>query len=154
MGQPQFLAFERIRQKNKLDKVYYSSPHFEIYFCHYQFRFSRNCFSATDQYSDSVCQVNMIQFASNLLMKWLNYSVREAVKKKIAEKETLVHTGGRGVKNPFFLAHQKGDIFLWGEGSKSFCLMSHVHFCASVSTQFEAFLEALHYGNFLYLLIK
>ena len=96
------MAFKRMRQKNKLDKVYYSSPHFEIYFCHYQFRFSRNCFSATDQYSDSVCQVNMIQFASNLLMKWLNYSVREAVKKKIAEKETLVHTGGRGVKNPFF----------------------------------------------------
>ena len=76
-------------------------------------------------------------------------------KKKIAEKETLVHMGGRGVKkNPLFLVHQKGDIFLWGEGSKSFCLMSHVHFCASVSTQFEAFLEALHYGNFLYLLIK
>ena len=34
-----------------------------------------------------------------------------------------------------------------GEGSKSFCLMSHVHFCASVSTQFVAFLEALsHLG--------
>ena len=45
--------------------------------------------------------------------------VREAFKKKIAEKETLVHMGERGVKkNPLFLVHQKGDIFLWREGSK------------------------------------
>ena len=59
-----------------------------------------------------------------------------------------------GGKNLHFLVHQKGDIFLWGKGSKSFCLMSHVHFCASVSTQFVAFLEALLYENFLCHVIK
>ena len=65
--------------------------------------------------------------------------VREAFKKKIAEKETLVHMGGRGVKkNPLFLTHQKGDIFLWREGSKSFCHMLHIQLCLSVSTQFVA----------------
>ena len=48
-------------------------------------------------------------------------------------------------KHPLFSAHQKGDIFFWREGSKSFCHMSHVHFCVSVSTQFLAFLKALHY---------
>ena len=47
------------------------------------------------------------------------YSVREAVQKKNAE-ETLVHTGGRGVKNALLLAHQKGDIFLLGRGQKLF----------------------------------
>ena len=52
---------------------------------------------------------------------------------------------GGGKKNPLFLVHQKGDIFLWREGSKSFCHMFHVQFCPSVSTQFVAFLEALHY---------
>ena len=80
--------------------------------------------------------------------------VREAVKKKIAEKETLVHMGGRGVKNPLFLVHQKGDIFLWREGSKSFCHMFHVLFGVSVSTQFVAFFEALHNVNFLYHVMK
>ena len=61
---------------------------------------------------------------------------------KVAEKETLVHTGG---KNPLFLAHQKGDIFSWGGG----LTLSHVHFCVSVSTQFVAFLEAIHiFGKF------
>ena len=50
---------------------------------------------------------------------------------------TLEHTGGRGVKNSLFLLHQKGDIYLWREGSKPFCHMSHVHFCVSVSTQFD-----------------
>jgi len=60
-----------------------------------------------------------------------------------------------GVKNyPLFLAHQKGDIFFWREVSKSFCHMSHVHFCVSVSTQFLAFLEALHYEKFIYHVIK
>ena len=69
-------------------------------------------------------------------------------KKKIAEKETLVHMGGRGVKkSPFFGSSKRGHI-LMGGGVKSFCLMSHVHFCASVSTQFVAF-EALHYEYFL-----
>ena len=64
---------------------------------------------------------------------------------KIAEKETLVHMGGRGVKKSPFLAHQKGDIFLWGEGSKTFCHMSHVQFCVSVSSQFVAVFDALQY---------
>ena len=60
-----------------------------------------------------------------------------------------------GVKNyPLFLAHQKGDIFFWREGSKSFCHMSHVHYGVSVSTQFVAFFEALHNVNFLYYVIK
>ena len=63
--------------------------------------------------------------------------------KKIAEKGTLVHTGGRGGKISFFSLAKK-DIFLWGEGSKSFCNISHIHFCVSVSTQFVAVLEALH----------
>ena len=76
-------------------------------------------------------------------------------KKEIAEKLTLVHTGGMGgKKNPLFLVHQKGDIFLWREGSKSFCHMSHVIFGVSVSTQFVAFFEALHNVNFLYHVIK
>ena len=47
------------------------------------------------------------------------------------------------------LVGQKGDIFLWREGSKSFCHMSHVHFGVSVSAQFVAFLEAVHNVNFL-----
>ena len=37
--------------------------------------------------------------------------IRDAFKKKIAEKETLVHMGGRGLKKSPFLVHQKGDIF-------------------------------------------
>ena len=78
-----------------------------------------------------------------------------AKKKKIADKETLVHTGWRGGKrNPLFIAYQKGDIFLWGEGSKPYCCVSQVHFCVSVPTQFVAFLEALHHENFLSLVIK
>ena len=68
-------------------------------------------------------------------------------KKKIAQKVTLEHTGGRGVKK-FPLLHQKG------EGSKSFCHMSHVHVCVSVSIQFEVFLEALQHENFLFHVIK
>ena len=80
--------------------------------------------------------------------------VREAVKKKIAEKETLVHMGGRGVKkSPFFSSSKRGHILMEGE-VKSFCPMSHVHFCVSVSTQFVAFLEALNNVNFLYHVIK
>ena len=59
-----------------------------------------------------------------------------------------------GKKNPLFLAHQKGDIFLWGEGSKTFCHMSHVQFCVSVSSQFVAVFDALHYENFIYHIIK
>jgi len=43
-----------------------------------------------------------------------------------------------------FLVHQKGDIFLWREGSKYFCYMFHFHFCVSVSTQFVTYLEALY----------
>ena len=75
-------------------------------------------------------------------------------KNKIAEKETLVHTGGRGVKNPLFLVQQKGDVSLRREGSKSFCHIFHVHFCVSVSTQLVAFFEDLHYENSLYHVIK
>ena len=75
-------------------------------------------------------------------------------KKKIAQKLILGHTGGRGVKKFPFFAHQKGDIYLWKEGSKSFCPMSHVHFCVSVSIQFEVFLEALQHENFLFHVIK
>ena len=85
---------------------------------------------------------------------FIYFWIREAVKKKIAEKETLVHMGGRGVKKSPFLAHQKGDLFLWREGSKSFCHMSHVLFGVSVSTLFVAFFEALHNVNFLYHVIK
>ena len=58
--------------------------------------------------------------------------------------------GGRGVKNPLFLAHQKGDIFLWGEGSKTLCHMSHVQFCVSVSSQFltDFFMEKARLLNY------
>ena len=63
-------------------------------------------------------------------------------KKNCWEGDIGPYRGEGGEKNPPFLVHRNGDIFLWGEGSKSFCLMSHVHFCASVSTQFVAFLEA------------
>ena len=80
--------------------------------------------------------------------------LRDAIQKKIAEKETLVHTEGRGVKKYPFLAHQKGDIFLWGDGSKTCCHMSHVQFCVSVSSQFVAVFDALHHENFLYHMIK
>ena len=42
------------------------------------------------------------EFKSKCL-KFESVNVREAFKKKIAEKETLVHMGGRGVKKiPFF----------------------------------------------------
>ena len=85
----------------------------------------------------------------------LNYQESKGClqKKNIAQKVTLEHTGGRGVKK-FPLLHQKGDIYLWREGSKSFCHMSHVHFCVFVSTQFLAFFEALHYEKFIYHVIK
>ena len=46
-------------------------------------------------------------------------NIKGCIQKKNAEKETLVHTGGRGVKKSHFLAHQKGDIFLWGGGKIS-----------------------------------
>ena len=60
-----------------------------------------------------------------------------------------------GVKKyPLFSAHQKGDIFFRREGSKSFCHMSHVRFCVSVSTQFGVFLEALQHENFIFHVIK
>ena len=77
--------------------------------------------------------------------------IRDALKKKIAEKETLVHMGGRGLnKSPFFGSSKRGHI-LMGGGFKIF--LSNVpcfHFCASVSTKFVVFLEeALHYENFL-----
>ena len=96
-----------------------------------------------------------------VIVNWLTFYwncnillLRDAFK-KIAEKETLVHTGWRGGKrNPLFIAYQKGDIFLWGEGSKTFCHMSHVQFCVSVSSQFVAVFDALHYENFLYHIIK
>ena len=35
-------------------------------------------------------------------------------KRKIAEKGTLFHTGGRGVKNPLFLVHQKKGTYSYG----------------------------------------
>ena len=42
-------------------------------------------------------------------------SVRDAFKKKIAEKETLVHTGGRGVKKfPFLSSPKRGHILMVG----------------------------------------
>ena len=67
--------------------------------------------------------------------------------KKIAEKEegdigSYRREGGK--KNLLFSIHQNGDLFLWREGSKSFCCMSHTHFCVSFSTQFVTFLEGLH----------
>ena len=41
--------------------------------------------------------------------------LREAVKKKIAEKETLVHMGGKGVKKiPFFSSLKRGHILMEG----------------------------------------
>ena len=71
--------------------------------------------------------------------------LRDAFQKKIAEKETLVHTGGRGVKkSPFFSSSKRGHI-LMGGGVNFFCPIFHVHFCVSVSTQFVAFLEALSF---------
>ena len=75
-------------------------------------------------------------------------------KRNCPEGDIVTYRREGGEKKPLFLLHQKGDIFIWGEGSKSFCLLSHVHFCASVSIQFVAFLEALHYENFLCLVIK
>ena len=42
-------------------------------------------------------------------------SLRDAFQKKIAEKETLVHTGGRGVKkSPFFSSSKRGHILMGG----------------------------------------
>ena len=79
--------------------------------------------------------------------------LRDAFQNKCWEGDIGPYGREGGKKIPFFGSSKRGHI-LMGEGSKSFCLMSHVHFCASVSTQFVAFLEALHYGNFLYLLIK
>ena len=60
-------------------------------------------------------------------------------KNRIPQKVKLAHT-----------AHQERDMLLWGEGSKSYCHMSLAPFCVSVSTQFVAFLEALHYEKYLY----
>ena len=74
-------------------------------------------------------------------------------KKKCWEGDIGPYGREGGKKNPLFLIHQKGEIFLWGEGLKCFCLLYHVHFCASVSTQFVA-IEALHYEYFLCLVIK
>ena len=64
--------------------------------------------------------------------------------KKIAEKETLVHTGGRGNKSPFLSSSKGGHIFLEGEVK---IISSHDIYLIflSVSTQFVAFLETLHY---------
>ena len=84
-----------------------------------------------------------------------NLWIRDAFKKKNCWEGDIGPYGREGgKKNPLFLVHQKGDIFLWREGSKSFCHMSHVHFGVSVSTQFVAFLEALHNVNFLNHVIK
>ena len=66
----------------------------------------------------------------------LKKGIREAFKKKIAEKETLVHMGGRGVKkSPFFSSSKRGHILMEG-GVKIF--FSHVPYSIllSVSTQF------------------
>ena len=50
-----------------------------------------------------------------------------AKKKKIADKETLVHTGGRGLKkSPFFSLQKKGTYSYGGRGR-----MSLVHFGVS-----------------------
>ena len=55
-------------------------------------------------------------------------------KKKNCPEGDIGTYRGEGVKKyPLFSAHQKGDIFFWRERSKSFCHMSHVHFCVSVS---------------------
>ena len=74
-----------------------------------------------------VCHLNsrrcdyVFKDMENSMLLLVKLIIRDAFKKKIAEKETLVHMGGRGGKiNPLFLAHQKGDIFLWGEGSNFF----------------------------------
>ena len=70
-------------------------------------------------------------------------------KKKLLRRRHWSIREGGGKKNPLFLAHQKGDIFLWGEGSNFFCPMSHVHFCVSVSTQFVHFcIIILYFGKF------
>ena len=75
-------------------------------------------------------------------------------KKKFPEGDIGTYRREGGKKNPLFIAHQKGDIFSWGEGSKTFCHMSHVQFCVSVSSQFVAVFDALHYENFIYHIIK
>ena len=65
-----------------------------------------------------------------------NYAQGCLQKKTIAQKVTLEHTGGRGVKkSPFLASSKRGHIFM--EGSKYFCHMSHIHFCFSVSTKFH-----------------
>ena len=72
--------------------------------------------------------------------------------KKIAEKETLVNTGGRGVKkSPFFSLQKRGHILM--EGGVA-CPLFTLVFLHSVSTQLVAFFEALHNVYFLYHIIK
>ena len=83
----------------------------------------------------------------------MSSSPRDALQKKeIAEKETLVHTGGRGVKkSPFFSLQKKGHILM--EGGVA-CPLFTLVFLHSVSTQLVAFFEDLHYENSLYHVIK
>ena len=73
-------------------------------------------------------QTDIVQkFRTRLPIKW-NFYIREAFKKKLLRRRHWSIWEGGGKKIPFFLVHQKGDIFLWREGSKFFCHMSHAHF--------------------------
>ena len=42
-----------------------------------------------------------------------------------------------------FLLHQKGTYLHGGSGQNIFCHMSHIHFCASVSTKFVAMISGI-----------
>ena len=81
----------------------------------------------------------------NILSSKIMRCLRDAMRKKIAEKEkTLVYTGERGVKKfPYFSSTKVGHI-LMKRGVKG----QNLHFCVPVSAQFVAVFETLHYENF------
>ena len=85
------------------------------------------------------------------MSKFSRMFTKGCLQKKLLRRGHWSIQGEGGGKSPF-LVQQKKDIFLWGEGSKSFCHMSHIHFCVSVSTQFVAVLEALHYEKNFFIL--
>ena len=62
--------------------------------------------------------------------------LRDAFKKKLLRRRHWSIQGGGGQKkSPFFSSSNRGHILI-GEGSKTFCHMSHVQFWVSVSSQF------------------
>ena len=76
--------------------------------------------------------------------------LRDAFKKKITQKVTLEHTGGRGLKIIHFFQLIKKETYSFGGGIKIF--LSHVPYsllCFCFHTIFSN-LEALQYKKFIY----